>query len=530
MSKFNGFTAATLNDILLKYASVTVAEDTAGTLVVTESKADATVQAYLDGTLKYFRAATEEELANTDVMKYTATVTAKDSTENDKSGRMKITESYYLTLTTPADTDTQLIKNYVDCASDSSKKLEGDLPTNQISSDTDIATYIIANFLTQKVTITPTSEEEITATNSLIRSQLNAKITLNKELKYTFIDYTKNGFDMYQAFKFSLKKYDASENGAAEQIVGGTSVNVDYSLKSESGDTIEGTAISSIEMLDESKDYYMLEYPESIWTQFLKDGVYTIQVQADMNITYDTSTMITQFPERKVEGDSTTGIAVNATSMVAYNKNSTEKSSIAAIADEPDRHFYRRAMTAADLSYNVPESKVIEAKDSPYSQLGVNPRDMSSEKMQITAKGHYDLSKLNESIRKQGKQIRFTLTLYKKTEEDKYEKIDDIKKYLDGISLTGRNDVIATNAIAQDASECAFVVSNYNGEETYDITTKYNVITGSAFEENGQTYANYKVLLTADLLDGNGKTMSATSASDYIVYTNAKINTSFIEK
>ena len=187
-------------------------------------------------------------------------------------------------------------------------------------------------------------------------------------------------------------------------------------------------------------------------------------------------------------------------------------------------------MTAADLSYNVPESKVIEAKDSPYSQLGVNPRDMSSEKMQITAKGHYDLSKLNESIRKQGKQIRFTLTLYKKTEEDKYEKVDDIKKYLDGISLTGKNDVIAANAIAHDASECAFVFSNYNGEETYDIITKYNVITGSAFEGNGQTYANYKVLLTVDLLDGNGKTMSATSASDYIVYTNAKINTSFIEK
>ena len=45
MSKFNGFAAATLNDILLKYASVTVAEDMAGTLVVTESKADATVQA-----------------------------------------------------------------------------------------------------------------------------------------------------------------------------------------------------------------------------------------------------------------------------------------------------------------------------------------------------------------------------------------------------------------------------------------------------------------------------------------------------
>lgn len=529
MSKFEGFTAATLNDILLKYASVEVAEDTAGTLVVADSKDEATAQAYLNGTLNYFRAATEEELADASVTKYTATVKANVSTETDKSGRMKISESYYLTLTTPADTNALLIKNYVECTS-GSKKLEGELPTNQISSDSNIATYIIANFLTQNVTITPTNDEEITSTNSRIKSVLNATITLNKDLKNTFIEYTQNGFDMYQAFKFSLKKYDASANGAAEQIVGGTSVNVDYSLKSESGDTIEGTAISSREMLDESKDYYMLEYPKSIWTQFLKDGVYTIQVQADMEITYDTSTMITQFPERKVEGDSTTGISVNATSMVAYNKKSTEKSSIAATAEEPTKHFYRRAMTAADLSYNVPESKVIEAKDSPYSQLGVNPMDMNSEKMQITAKGHYDLSELNESIRKQGKQIKFTLTLYKKNEDDKYDKVDDIKKYLDGISLTGKNDVLATNAIAQDASECAFVISNYNGEETYDITTKYNVITGKAFEDNSQLYANYKVLLTADLLDANGKTLPIASASDYIVYTNAKINTSFIER
>lgn len=529
MSKFEGFTAATLNDILLKYASVEVAEDTAGTLVVTDSKDEATAQVYLNGTLNYFRAATEEELADASVTKYTATVKANVSTETDKSGRMKISESYYLTLTTPADTNALLIKNYVECTS-GSKKLEGELPTNQISSNSNIATYIIANFLTQNVTITPTSDEEITSTNSRIKSVLNATITLNNDLKGTFIEYTQNGFDMYQAFKFSLKKYDESANGAAEQIVGGTSVNVDYSLKSESGDTIEGTAISSREMLDESKDYYKLEYPKSIWTQFLKDGVYTIQVQADMEITYDTSTMITQFPEREVDGDSSTGISVNATSMVAYNKNSTEKSSITKTAVEPDRHFYRRAMTAADLSYNVPESKVIEAKDSPYSQLGVNPRDMSSEKMQITAKGHYDLSKLNESIRKQGKQLKFTLTLYKKNEDDKYDKVDDIKKYLDGISLTGKNDVLATNAIAQDASECAFVISNYNGEETYDITTKYNVITGKAFEDNSQLYANYKVLLTADLLDANGKTLPIASASDYIVYTNAKINTSFIEK
>ena len=54
------------------------------------------------------------------------------------------------------------------------------------------------------------------------------------------------------------------------------------------------------------------------------------------------------------------------------------------------------------------------------------------------------------------------------------------------------------------------------------------VTTGAGLESGGNTYANYRVLLEAKLLDSNGAIITGSAASDYIVYTNAKIITSLI--
>lgn len=46
----------------------------------------------------------------------------------------------------------------------------------------------------------------------------------------------------------------------------------------------------------------------------------------------------------------------------------------------------------------------------------------------------------------------------------------------------------------------------------------------------GLTYANYRVELTAVLLDEKNEKVNGTTASDYVVYTNAKIETGFINQ
>ena len=55
------------------------------------------------------------------------------------------------------------------------------------------------------------------------------------------------------------------------------------------------------------------------------------------------------------------------------------------------------------------------------------------------------------------------------------------------------------------------------------IPVDLTVLTGSAFEAKYLTYANYRVKLSVVLQDEDGKTIEGSSASDYIVYTNAKI-------
>lgn len=507
----------TLNDLLMKYATVTAdVDNTNGTLVKLDDSTGATAMATLDGESVYFRPASNDELEDASVAKYSVSVTNKDKDNVDTSDRIKLSENYYLTIQTPATTDNSLIKNFVGYSSTTDKKLDcpkdKSLPTNELYSNK--ATYIIANFLTQKVTVNPQNTEEINTSNDFIKVIMTSTITLNPDLANTFRPYVQNiDFEMYQGFNISLTKFIGSVSSAT-QIVGGSTVEGEFSI----GET--KSPIDSF-TLTEAKDNLFLQYPKSIWDNLKENN--NVTISADVKITYSTAGMIEQFPERK-DGDKTTGIAVNASSNIAYSEDSVEHSQVSVTA-RTEQHYYRRAMTAADLSYNAVESAVIEAKDSPFSQLGVNPNDMSSEQMLITAKGHYDLTELTENIRNQGKQIKFTMTLLKKNAQDDYEQVDDIDNYLNGIKLTDEDDKEVTAVKVNDTY--TFTI-DYNKNNTYDVTTKFNVITGKAFEDKGQTYANYKVQLTAELLDKDRNPIAGTTVSDYIIYTNARINTSFI--
>ena len=76
----------------------------------------------------------------------------------------------------------------------------------------------------------------------------------------------------------------------------------------------------------------------------------------------------------------------------------------------------------------------------------------------------------------------------------------------------------------------AFFTTDYNGErtKTQPFTKIYSKKQARLFEEQGLTYANYRVELTAVLLNDNNSVVNGTTSSDYVVYTNAKIETGFI--
>ena len=516
LTNISGFKPVTMNDVLLRYASVTAKESSDGTLVEADDEATATVKTS-DG--KYYRPAGENETGT-----YKITVSANSDTPKNDNDEMIISENYYLTINIPETGSTKkVIKNFVNYYSGNKpRKLNGNIPTNLVQvTNNDTGAYVIANFFTQLVSVTAHAPEEITASNNFIHATMTSKISIDRSLRDTFNGYKSDDFNMYQAFKFSMKSFDEKDAGANAKIIAGTSVNVDYSILNSSDTELSNAKISKTETLSEAKDSYMLMYPDSVYDYINSDTNGSITVKADISLTYGTAGIIDQFPERK-DGDTKTGIGVNAASYVAYSQNNIENSSISASGVMPARRYYRKAMTVAQLNYNVAESTVLESKDSPFSQLGINAKDMTTEEMAITANAIYDLSALSRSTKDSGKKIQYTMRLYVKDNSGDYKQTNDISKYLSSFTLEN-----ATSSSGLNGKECVFT-TDYNGEEQNTAVTKFTVKTGKAFEEQGLTYANYRVELTAVLLNDNNSVVNGTTSSDYVVYTNAKIETGFI--
>lgn len=516
LTNISGFKPVTMNDVLLRYASVTAKESSDGTLVEADDEATATVKTS-DG--KYYRPAGENKTGT-----YKITVSANSDTPKNDNDEMIISENYYLTINIPENEGSKkVIKNFVNYYSGNKpRKLNGNIPTNLVQvTNNDTGAYVIANFFTQLVSVTAHDPEEITASNNFIHATMTSKISIDRSLRDTFNGYKSDDFNMYQAFKFSMKNFDENDAGANAKIIAGTSVNVDYSILNSSDTELSNAKISKTETLSEAKDSYMLMYPNSVYDYINSDTNGSITVKADISLTYGTAGIIDQFPERK-DGDTKTGIGVNASSYVAYSQNNIENSSISASGDMPARRYYRKAMTVAQLNYNVAESTVLESKDSPFSQLGINAKDMTTEEMAITANAIYDLSALSRSTKDSGKKIPYTMRLYVKDNSGDYKQTNDISKYLSSFTLEN-----ATSSSGLNGKECVFT-TDYNGEEQNTAVTKFTVKTGKAFEEQGLTYANYRVELTAVLLNDNNSVVNGTTSSDYVVYTNAKIETGFI--
>lgn len=516
LTNISGFKPVTMNDVLLRYASVTAKESSDGTLVETADEATATVKTS-DG--KYYRPAGENETGT-----YKITVSANSDTPKNDNDEMIISENYYLTINIPeTGSSKKVIKNFVNYYSGNKpRKLNGNIPTNLVQvTNNDTGAYVIANFFTQLVSVTAHDPEEITASNNFIHATMTSKISIDRSLRDTFNGYKSDDFNMYQAFKFSMKSFDEKDAGANAKIIAGTSVNVDYSILNSSDTELSNAKISKTETLSEAKDSYMLMYPDSVYDYINSDTNGSITVKADISLTYGTAGIIDQFPERK-DGDTKTGIGVNAASYVAYSQNNIENSSISASGVMPARRYYRKAMTVAQLNYNVAESTVLESKDSPFSQLGINAKDMTTEEMAITANAIYDLSALSRSTKDSGKKIQYTMRLYVKDNSGDYKQTNDISKYLSSFTLEN-----ATSSSGLNGKECVFT-TDYNGEEQNTAVTKFTVKTGKAFEEQGLAYANYRVELTAVLLNDNNSVVNGTTSSDYVVYTNAKIETGFI--
>ncbi len=184
-------------------------------------------------------------------------------------------------------------------------------------------------------------------------------------------------------------------------------------------------------------------------------------------------------------------------------------------------------------------SSTIALEASKKSQLGINIDDLNSADGEIALVGTYDLSKLAgaEAMISNASTVTYTLSLQKRRQDDgSYDAVDNISSY---ITVLG-SDKLANGSLSADGKNYVFTDSKGTGgafatRDGNSLAFKhaFRVKVNTNVEGENQTYANYRLVLTANIMTGNVvddtpvnvSNLASYAHSDYVTYTLARINT-----
>lgn len=503
-----GFEPVTFCDLLKKAADITVSQADDGTLVKCSN--DISKATFKIGD-DYYRKKTESD---TDAsLLYSVTLTAKEGM-TDADGILILDEDYYISFFTKADNSEPMRNITMKCGS---RLGDTDMTPSRLDNESaseSMVHMILGNLYDQTFTFRTTGDQVINDSNRALKAELTATISLKSESAENVKSYLNyDSIKLYHGFVIEATRTD--ESGTEKGIKGNPSVSGTYKIGStEYAKNFSNT--DSVIMVSGGTE----EAPLDIKARLISGNV-TITCD-DMVITYpDGESIIAQFPERK-DRDDTYGVTLSASSNLAYVSDNIEQSKMSeSRSDSNGKSYYRENIEAATLSYNLPSNSPNEM-----IRLGINGLDTNDK---ITAVGYYNVLNLPETAIDKAKKVSFTLSLYQKTDSGIYDAVP-IAEYLENITLYDKNGTAKAPVSSGNSYEYVFdreTELNYEAG-SFEVISSYSVITGGAFESKGKTYSNYKVQLTAQLLDENGEPIENSGCSDYIIYTNAKINSQLI--
>ena len=197
-------------------------------------------------------------------------------------------------------------------------------------------------------------------------------------------------------------------------------------------------------------------------------------------------------------------------------------------------------------------SSTIALEASKKSQLGINIDDLKSADGTIALVGTYDFSKLNgaDAMISNATTVTYTLSLQKRQDNDdgsyRYVPVnDDISKYItEYIAVLGddKHVELVEGTLNDDHSGYVFTDNKTGGkfatryENSLAFKHSFRVKVNTNVEDKGQTYANYRLVLTAHMFGGgvndtpvNANNLDGYANSDYVTYTLARINTEGVQ-
>lgn len=467
----------------------------------------------------YYRKAEEKDK---DAEKYRVIIPETDTILNPQEWK----EEYYLTIQIPKTDGVSIVNNRLYAATMSRK--EGTLPA-VIKSDKDVdsSAYVVYNGVQQTFSISTSRihngslmGDTAMENGDGIKIELTGKLWLTKEGRAQFKSLGPS--EVYHEFDISLKKY--LENAAGINGVIGTE-NIQYIYQFSKSD---GTEIYSEKGKNSNAaglETMSLRYGD----RTLKSAVETadseenaITVTAEITLTYDD---VDGFPVRGTADTDNSGASVVGVSRIANTSMQlpiTENKK----TEEDKNRYYITNPSKAILRYSSVDGSGI---GDTTQQLGVNPSDAAKNRSDmIYTRADYDYSNVDAETLSKAAAIRYKMELFQKNENGTYDETKPLKigSYLQNIVKDAKSDDISGNGDKAYQWKNDFV-SDDTKHQFAQFT--FTPLTGEKFEKEQYTYANYRVRLTAVLLDKNGSELDGTKATDYIIYTNARIYQDMID-
>lgn len=369
----------------------------------------------------------------------------------------------------------------------------------------------IGDLFTQDIEVSTDDESnvEMSLDNKTITATVTSTIHFKDQDTLDSFNRFSSTKTIYQSIRIYLK-----------DIVGNISTAVPFA---------DGTTISidngANNPLNSSNFDYVLSNPiittdSDKWN--LDSGKPTYTYSFTFTLTYLDDGIQEQFPVQNALKNN--GIQINAESALSLSSNpgALERSNLREDAqDLGGRLFHRREVNLAKLYYNVDYSL------SPNNAPGINGRVEST--ISIPTVAVYDCSEVAGAS--SAEKLKLSATLFRKDKDNNYTIPVTCSDCL-SISRISPQMLGNGNITKDDGSFSSFTLSDFDGQSRIQISFNLDVASGAAFQGHNHTYANYKVVLNAELVDmledGSEHVIEGSSASDFIIYTNAKIRTDLI--
>lgn len=500
-------------DLLNMKVSDPVTDEAEGTTyyVIENDPAKATVRV---GTTYYRRAEENDK----DASKYRITITEASKSEARSEG-------YYLTVQVPETAGYSVINNRLNYGAISRK--EGTLPAKITSDERKSGSgYVVYNGVEQEFTVSTTRVHNGNIMgDTAMEDSDSIKINLESKLKLT--EAGKDRFnklgpsEVHHQFTINLKKY---LQGKAEEydVIGTEIVKYIYTFKNADGTwthTENGTISDAA-----GKDILSLQYGSSDLKKKLEkatNDANAITVTAEITLTYAGAD---KFPVRNTaDTNDASGICVVGVSRIANTQTQLPITENKRTGEDNSR-YYTTNPSKAKLTYSAVDPI---AMGDTTQQLGINPSDTVNPADIIYTKADYDYSNVDETILNNAKSISYKMELFQKNDSGSYDETSPliIQSYLQNI--VKENSAAQESAALRSATDGKDICWDENfvkSDSRHQIARfQYAPLTGEAFEKARYKYANYRVRVTVVLLDEYGKELEGTKATDYIIYTNARI-------